>query len=138
MTWVSSFSEGSLAVEVTYQTSTLFSGSIGLNGSVDFEDANSDFTCTLSVGSDGIISLVSTADPGNWTGGQYIVSLALPSSPPFDGIQLIQCASDPAVFGGTQLASLSDGTATDFEGTTFVYGSLPVGTFGMGATPGGA
>ena len=137
MTWLSAFSGGDLAVEVTYIGSSLFSGMIGLNGSVNFEDANSDFTCTLSVDSDGVISLSSTAIPSNWTGGRYIVSLAIPTTPSFTGLRLSQCSSDPGVFGGVQLSSLSDGTVTNFEGSSFVYGSLPVGTFGMGSVPGG-
>lgn len=138
MSWVSAFGGGELAVSVTYQGSPLFSGSIGLNGSVNFDDANSDFTCTLTVDADGVTSLTSTADPENWTGGKYIVSLAIPLIANLSGIRLIECSSDPDIFGGTQLSSLSDGTSTNFEGTTFVYGSLPVSTFGMGAVPGGS
>jgi len=138
MSWVSAFSSGELAVSVTYQGSPLFSGSVGLNGSVNFDDANSDFTCTLAVDANGVVSLTSTANPENWTGGKYSVSLAVPVIANLSGIQLIQCASDPDIFGGTQLSSLSDGASTNFEGSTFVYSALPASTFGMSAVPGGA
>lgn len=138
MAWFSAFSGGDLSVEVDYQSSSLFTGTIGLGGSVDFPDANSDFTCTLSVDSDGVVSLVSTSSPGNWTGGKYAIFFALPTTSPFSGMQLIQCASDPGVFGGVQLSSISDDASTNFDGSTFVYTDLPVTNFGMGAVPGGS
>jgi len=138
MAWVSAFSGGALSVEVDYQGSPLFSGSIGLNGSVNFDDANSDFTCTLAVDADGVVTLTSTATPENWTGGKYAIFFAVPTDVPYAGMQLVQCASDPDVFGGTQLSSISDDASTNFEGTTFVYPSLPAMNFGMGAVPGGS
>jgi hypothetical protein len=138
MAWQSAFLDGPLDVIVSYSDSLLFTGSMAIGDSQNFPDANSDFNCTLSVDADGIVSLTSSADPTNWTGGKYTVSIATPDLSGFAGMQLLQCASDPDVFGGTTLSAISDDSSTDFEGSSFVYTSLPTIDFGMGAVPGGS